>query len=116
MMHPETQLQIAVAEYLDLVCPHFWSAIEHGIKITPRQGKLLKKKGVKRGLMDILIWIPDGTISIELKAGKGAQSDDQWALGHWLDRQSGHSYHVCRSIDDVEAALLGRGVVLGARV
>lgn len=106
----EHKLQLSVARYLEaaLQPPVWWSAIDHAGKLSPRQAGDRKKRGVKRGIADILIvWqiIFPHMLWIELKRpGGGSLSPEQFAF-----RQSmagvGVFVVVCRSIEEVEAAL-----------
>lgn len=105
----EHALQAAVAEYLDWVLrpPIWWTAIDHAGKLPPRQAAMRKKRGVKRGLPDILIIAPGpNVLGIELKRpGKGgSQSPEQ------LEVETGFHgckawYVLCRSVEEVGKAL-----------
>ncbi len=111
----EAELHKTVADYLTKFCPVPWSTIGHGnMKLPPRVGARLKKLGLMPGLADIQVFIPDGTIHIELKNSTGVQSIEQLALGSWLNQQPHHWYHVCRTLEAVETALRSRGVELRA--
>ena len=116
MPSAHTRLQQAIADYLTLACPYPWTAVEHGLKLPPQQARHLKSIGVQRGIMEVMIFVPNGTILLECKTGKGRASSSQKAFAMRVRMLEGHSYHLCRSVDDVEAALLERGVKPLARV
>lgn len=103
--NPEAQIQRAVASYLSLVLPNsvMWSAIGHGGGGKIR-GAQLKGMGLRRGVPDIYIaWnIGHGqqTLWIELKSKDGRQSDEQKQFQVCVEN-IGHSYRVCRSLDEV---------------
>ena len=70
--YPEDDLQMACARYLDLM-GWLWCHVGNERKTSPRAGARLKKKGVKSGVPDILIFEPKGKyngLAIELKTGK----------------------------------------------
>jgi len=89
-MNYEDQLQIAVAQYCDLK-KWRWCHVANERNTSPRRGALLKKKGVKRGVPDVLIfewWYFGGMqpvgdrrighgIAIELKAPKRYPTPEQ---------------------------------------
>lgn len=119
MRNPEARLQRAVASYLSLVLPDkvMWSAIGHGGGGKIR-GAQLKAMGLRRGLADFYIaWYTingQQTLWIELKSKDGRQSDEQKQFQTCVTN-IGHSYHVCRSIDNVVNAIILCGVPTKAR-
>ena len=65
----------------------------------------LKRDGLMIGFPDLLVYASGGRIGhIEVKTAKGKQEPSQIACQAWLEGL-GHRYAVCRSIDDVAAAL-----------
>ena len=117
MSQAEYQFQIEVADYLKLVCPYPWSAIAHGGYILDkRTGAKLKAMGLMPGLADLLVMIPRGCVWLELKTPTGRQSAMQKAFQIMVSKLAGHSYHLCRSLDDEQDALESRGVKLLGRV
>lgn len=110
MRNPEAQLQRAVASYLSLVLPDkvMWSAIGHGGGGKIR-GAQLKGMGLRRGLADFYIaWYTingQQTLWIELKSKDGRQSDEQKQFQECVTN-IGHSYIICRSIDEVVNAII----------
>lgn len=108
----EHSLQKTVVDYLSSVLkpPVWWSAIDHAGKLGPRQAAARKRRGVKRGIADILIVWKDNhgythNLWLELKRPGGGslspeQKDFALAMG-WC----GTWVRVCRSIGEVEASL-----------
>lgn len=119
MNNPEAQLQRAVASYLSLVLPNsvMWSAIGHGGGGKIR-GAQLKGMGLRRGLADFYIaWYTingQKTLWIELKSKDGRQSDEQKQFQTCVEN-IGHSYIICRSIDEVVNAIILNAVPTKAR-
>lgn len=111
-MRPEDQLQTEVASYLTAVMPRasWWTATANGAWFggdkTRRaiQAARMKRTGVKSGTPDIIICHDGRFLSIELKAGKGKQSDAQQEVEDAIS-VAGGGYAVCRSIADVHAVL-----------
>jgi hypothetical protein len=89
----------------------WWSAIDHGAgKLSKRAAGMMKARGVKRGIPDVIIMFADGLtdhahlIGIELKFGKGRRSEVQedvaatWAI-------FGNAVFVARSLEEVQEIL-----------
>jgi hypothetical protein len=116
--NPEAKLQAAVREYL-MIClpepPHpggvLWTASLTGVYLSPRARSRAKALGVRPGFPDLQFLFPDGrTYYIELKAPDGSLSAEQ---REFRDFARPHSiWAVCRSIDQVAAALSGWGARL----
>lgn len=105
----EHQLQLIVTQYLNLAMPPMipWSACDHAAKLSARQGKARKDRGVKRGLADYRLVIPKGrSAEIELKVKGTYQSPDQKAWQKSVEAIGG-LYAVCRSVEEVETVLAG---------
>jgi hypothetical protein len=108
----EHALQKQIVGYLAraLQPPVWWSAIDHAGKLGPRQAAARKARGVKRGIADILIMWRDHytrphSIWIELKRpGGGILSKEQKDFDFDMTR-CGSLVFVCRSLEEVEAAL-----------
>jgi hypothetical protein len=106
----EDGLQRAVAQYLDMQ-GWLWCHVANERKTSTRQGAALKRKGVKPGVPDVLIFEhwqdgPDGPwdanfgVAIELKSAKGRVTPEQrkW-LADLFER--GWRTSVCRTLDEV---------------
>ena len=102
----EDDLQIQVARYLDLTGWR-WCHAANERKTSARAGGQLKRKGVKRGIPDVLIFehYTQGTftsfgIAIELKVQKRKPSAEQKL---WLAalNERGWLTAICYSLDEV---------------
>jgi hypothetical protein len=113
MNRPEEQLQRAVAQLLALYEQRGLLAYAHvpnGGYRTPAESGILRALGVRRGVPDILVWSELGNhFGIELKAPNGKLSPGQLS---WIAFVTGlgHRVYVCRSLDEVEAALRAEDV------
>jgi len=119
---PETVLHLAVASYLRVALrpPTLWFTLDSGAgRMTPAAAGLLKARGGVRGLPDLMVMHPDGILTavlgIELKAGKGRASAAQGAMAAQFDLANAH-YIFCRSLEEVEGALVTAGIPLFATV
>lgn len=112
---PEETLQMQVVKYLGLALAgrSEFFAVPNGGKRGFREAQRFKAAGVKAGVPDLIV-INDGrAIGIELKAGKTPLSDVQRDYHERL-RRARVAVTVCRSVDEVEAALRAAGVPLHA--
>lgn len=103
---PEDILQMQVMRWLAVAAPGLCAFHPaNGGYRNPREAKKLKDMGVKPGVADLCVMLPEGRVAfIEMKAGKGRQTDTQRAFQADCARL-GAPYAVCRSIDDVEQTL-----------
>jgi len=112
----ETQVQISIIEFLRAVLP----AVE--VVHVPNQGQrslwfaqLLKRLGMRTGAADLIVFVPQRVICIEVKRPaspgkrKGVESDAQIDFGLSLNAL-GHTYIVAYSVDDVRKALVTLGI------
>ena len=113
--HPEDDLHMAVAQFLDLALPKdaCWTTVEHGGKRGKREAGRLKAKGVKPGWPDIEIIWHGRAYFIELKAPKGLLSDNQITT-HLALKQAGALIATLRSVEEVEGTLRGWSIPLRA--
>lgn len=118
---PEHTLQKAVKRFLLVALPPQveWTSSLAGAHLSPTQRAKAKAGGLRPGWYDLQFLIegptpkaPWETRFIELKAEKGRLSDDQIRIG----RKLGPHGAVCRSVEEVEAALRAWGVRLRASV
>ncbi len=101
----ERRLQSAVAQYLNAVLtPATWhTAIPGG------DGKMTRAPGYVSGTPDYLVVHGGRALFIELKTPRGRPSDAQVSAWHGIEDASGKVV-LCRSVDDVRAALWRWGV------
>jgi hypothetical protein len=107
-MKPEAALQRAVAVYLADVLPPdaYWTAVDAGQgKMDMVAAAIRKSRGVKAGFPDVLVIFRGMAFGVELKAPQGRTQDVQHAT-HAAMRQAGAQVSVCRSVADVERALM----------
>lgn len=74
-----------------------------------RQWKLLKAEGALSGVADLFLAVPTsrgGGLFIEMKAGKGKQTQEQVEFERGA-RAAGYGYMVCRSLDEFVEAVEG---------
>lgn len=119
---PEFRLQVALADRIRrLKMPDvFWTAIpngedrpkaqdRHGNWYSPT-GQRLERAGLRPGNPDLFFIVRGRPIGLELKAGNGAQSEDQEAVQtDWT--LSGGLYHLARTYDEAVAFLEMVGVL-----
>ena len=110
----EHAVQLAVTKYLGLVLPRdvVWTAVDHAARISPRQGKARKDRGVKKGQPDYRFILPPNgrSAEIELKREGSYQEPEQKAWQRATEAAGG-LYAVCRSVDDVGETLSEWGVL-----
>ncbi len=112
----EDDLQKAVVRFIRLAAPDLVCfAVPNGGFRNVREAAKLKAMGVKAGVADLAITLPDTRSAfIELKTKAGRLSPHQAEFQSTCDRL-GIPYAVCRSIDEVAETLRGWGVQLRAR-
>ena len=106
MKRPEEALHRQVAAFLRLTLADgaWFCHPANGGARTPAEAGILKAMGVRAGTPDLLIVHAGRAIWIELKAQRGTVSAQQ--AGTMADlRAAGCPVYVCRSLDDVIAAL-----------
>ena len=117
----ETELQILSARWLALKLPKTFMAlhIPNEGRRSWAEGKRMKARGLVAGAPDWLVvgWSPRdawGAIgfawAIELKSAKGTLSPAQKAFHKRLET-CGVPVAICRSLEEIEAALKGWGVL-----
>lgn len=109
--HPEDDLHISVAEWLDwmLLPPAVWTTFPAGWgKLPKATAGRLKTLGLKPGFPDILIFHDRRCVGIELKAGSSTSSAQRTM--HALLKAAGVNVYVARSIDEVRTVLFAEGL------
>ena len=102
----EDDLQIAVATYMRCQYPNvLWTHIANERKATPQHGARLKRKGVRAGMPDIMIFESKGDwavgLAIELKIKPNKPTAEQIKV---LDKLAveGWQVYVCYSFDEAK--------------
>lgn len=114
----EQAVQIAIVDYLRLN-GFLFAVPDAGVNVNNiRTQSILKKMGRSAGVSDIIVFIPAGTLCVEVKRPekreynfktghfviserKGSQSIDQKNFERRINRITGHHYIVATSVDDV---------------
>jgi len=107
MNRPEEQLQRAVVMLLQIYESRgllAFCAVPNGGWRSKAEAGAFVALGVRRGVPDLLVWALGGCFGVELKSAKGGLSVEQVAWRNTL-ASLGHRVYVCRSVEDVEAAL-----------
>ena len=112
--NPEAQAQKSVKEFLVFCLPAEiqWSATLNGVRLTPQTLMKAKASGLRKGPLDIvLVWSGwhGHTKWVEMKSDVGRLTDEQKL---WIAAVGPEHCAVCRTVDDVAAALTGWGVQL----
>lgn len=97
----EHHLQTQVLQHLTVAGRRdiYWFAIPNAGRRSGRHGARMKAEGLKRGIADICIMFPEGIASwLELKAGRGTQSDEQLGFQAICVRL-GHRYALARTFE-----------------
>ena len=112
----EHQLQRQVADYLDRALPPdaFWTSIDSAGR-GAIAGARMKRRGVRKGILDTLVVWRDITLWIELKSADGRLTPDQRRFCLAVE-QAGHRTRICRSLEAVYQVLLNNGIPLRARL
>ena len=102
MKYPEDNLQMAVCEYLDAL-KILWCHVANERKASHQAGSRLKKKGVKSGVPDCIIFEPRGKyhglfIELKIKPNKASSNQKKWLNNLGM---RGYKCVVCYSLDEV---------------
>ncbi len=103
---PEADFQLAVIEYLRFALPdnyRFRAGLE-GVRLSINQATRAKALGARKGWPDLMLFNREtrGIRWIELKAPKGRLTPEQTEIAAEL----GDHLAVCRTLEEVEAALI----------
>lgn len=112
--HPEEDLQRQVVKFLNsaLAGNAVFFHVPNGGRRSFTEAKRFKAMGVLAGMVDLIV-VNDGRfIGLELKAPKRGSLSDAQLRCHRQLREARAPVYVCRSKDDVVAALQDCGVPL----
>jgi hypothetical protein len=113
MARPEDQLQQAAHAYLHAVLPGdaYYTFVDKAGKRSRISGVQLARRGIKSGVADCLLWRQGMGYWIELKSAVGRLQDTQKAEFPKA-QAAGVQISVCRSVADIERALIHWGIPL----
>lgn len=118
MRRPEQPVQIMIANYLRLR-GFLFTAPDAGINVSSlKMRAVYKAMGRTAGCPDLVVWIPNGTVGIEVKKPKlmaystkskrmiissdaGKQSEGQKEFERRMSEIPGHHYIVATSVQEV---------------
>jgi hypothetical protein len=103
----QVRLSLLLDKWLDPACS-FWTATDP-VAPSATSGAMRKKRGVKPGVPDVLVWYCGKSIAVELKSRHGQCSQPQRAVREGLLR-AGAQWWVCRSAKAAMWALAQSGV------
>lgn len=112
----EHRLQCSIVQILYLTARKDveWFAVPNGSYRSKRTAARLKAEGVRAGQPDLVFIINGFTHGLELKVGKGRQSEAQRATElRWSKAQA--RYAVARGFDEAMAVLRKWGALSGQR-
>ncbi len=95
---------------LDAVWSHIANELGGGTKFARIRYAIAKHMGLISGAPDFFFVGRSGAVVIELKSKTGRLSDNQKDWRTWCEAQN-VPYYVCRSLDEVEAALKAEGLL-----
>ena len=103
----QVNLSLLLDKWLDPTCT-FWTATDP-VAPSATSGAMRKKRGVKPGVPDLLVWYRGKSITIELKSRRGQCSPSQ-RLARELLLRAGAQWCVCRSANAAMWSLYNSGV------
>jgi len=105
----ESELKSMVVDYLE-ICQRqgrlYWDRLNSGDFIECRGPTRRRVKGCRPGTADLFILSDDRLIFVELKAGRGKQTEEQKDF-EMMIKLFGFEYYVVRSFEDLETILEG---------
>lgn len=117
MKYEEDNVQVEICRWLDMK-KYIYTFTGGGLIHTARTQRLANRLGYRTGVSDLVVWIPQGTVCIEVKKPAtyryspklkrlvierpaGKQSDEQKAFQESVERIGGHHYIVATTVGDV---------------
>lgn len=128
MQRPEQLVQIAIVQYLR-ARGFLFTAPDAGINVSSKKMQATyKRMGRRAGISDLIVWIPGGTLCIEVKKPAvmeysfkshrliigqraGTQSDEQKEFEKNVKALPGHYYIVVTSLQQVADFIKNNGIV-----
>lgn len=99
MRQHESKLQSTCVRWFKYQYPQYVIfAIPNGGSRNPIEAKRLQREGVLAGVADLIVLADNKTLFIEMKHGKGKQSDKQKDFQKQIQKL-GFSYFICNSFD-----------------
>ncbi len=106
MRHQESKIQIAFVNWFNLQFPelyeHFF-AVPNGGKRGKIEGGIMKAEGVKAGVADLFLLVPNDEfyfLAIEMKTETGKQSESQKKFQKSVEKLNFGKYVICRSFNE----------------
>ena len=105
MKHDESKIQAEIVKYLQsekiwfCSCPNEAAGKDAAIRMSQ-----LKTLGLRSGAPDLLVFLPNRLVCLEVKSQTGTQSPAQIHFQGKLEELN-FEYYVVRSVDDVKKAL-----------
>lgn len=110
MRHVESKLQIACVRWFSYQYPQLHAvfySVPNGGRRTETEAKILKAEGVKAGVSDLILNIPNQShtfLAIEMKTEKGRQTDNQKNWQKEVEKH-GAKYVICRNTEEFMSAV-----------
>lgn len=104
MKHDESKIQAAIVKHLSaegIFCHSVPNEAAGSNRI--RQGQMITM-GLRPGVADLVVWLPEGIAYVEVKTATGRQSPAQVRFQERCER-AGIRYYLVRSVEDVQKIL-----------
>lgn len=115
--HPEADIQRAIVKALRRALPHglVHASINEQRKGNRRAQGIATGMGAHPGFPDLQVMCEGRMLFIEVKSPEGRLSDNQAAFRDWCQAE-GHSWALCRSVDDALTAARDAGFRVMGRI
>ena len=97
----ESKIQYDICQYLQSKDIYFFSCPNELAGKDPRRMRHFVAMGLRSGVSDLIVLLPNRIIFLEVKTDKGRQSDNQKRFQKKVE-SLGFEYYVVRSVDEVE--------------